>query len=192
MKVTAYGSLAENLPSDTAYRPSDVLTMYGGKTVENGNTDAEGRLVMADALVRASEDAPDLLVDVATLTGAAIVALGDRTAGLMATDDDTADRILDAAEAAGEDVWQLPIPSETRARLDSKVADLRSTARRPGRRGPGGGGVPAGVRRRGHRLGSPRHRGSGLPRRFAVRLRERRWHRRRCSHVGRSGGLTLS
>ena len=69
--MTAYGSLAENLPSDTAYRPSDVLTMYGGKTVENGNTDAEGRLVMADALVRASEDAPDLLVDVATLTGAA-------------------------------------------------------------------------------------------------------------------------
>ncbi len=128
VKVTAYGSLAENLPSDTAYRPSDVLTMYGGKTVENGNTDAEGRLVMADALVRASEDAPDLLVDVATLTGAAIVALGDRTAGLMATDDDTADRVLDAAEAAGEDVWQLPIPRETRARLDSKVADLRSTA----------------------------------------------------------------
>ena len=126
--MTAYGSLAENLPSDTAYRPSDVLTMYGGKTVENGNTDAEGRLVMADALVRASEDAPDLLVDVATLTGAAIVALGDRTAGLMATDDDTADQILDAAEAAGEDVWQLPIPRETRARLDSKVADLRSTA----------------------------------------------------------------
>ena len=128
VKVTAYGSLAENMPSDTAYRPSDVLTMYGGKTVENGNTDAEGRLVMADALVRASEDAPDLLVDVATLTGAAIVALGDRTAGLMATDDDTADRILDAAEAAGEDFWQLPIPRETRGRLDSKVADLRSTA----------------------------------------------------------------
>ena len=102
--------------------------MYGGKTVENGNTDAEGRLVMADALVRASEDAPDLLVDVATLTGAAIVALGDRTAGLMATDDDTADKVLDAAETAGEEVWQLPIPRETRERLDSKVADLRSTA----------------------------------------------------------------
>jgi leucyl aminopeptidase len=128
VKVTAYGSLAENLPSDTAYRPSDVLTMYGGKTVENGNTDAEGRLVMADALVRASEDSPDLLVDVATLTGAAIVALGTRTAGVMATDDDTADQILDAAESAGEEVWQLPIPAETRARLDSKVADLRSTA----------------------------------------------------------------
>ena len=127
VKVTAYASLAENLPSDTAYRPSDVLTMYGGKTVENGNTDAEGRLVMADAIARASEDAPDLIVDVATLTGAAVVALGDKTAGLMASDDDTADRVLDAAEAAGEDVWQLPIPKHIRGKLDSKVADIRST-----------------------------------------------------------------
>jgi len=128
IKVTTYGALAENLPSDTAYRPSDVLTMYGGKTVENGNSDAEGRIVMADALVRACQDAPDLVVDVATLTGAAVVALGDRTAALMATDDATADRILDAAEAAGEDFWQLPIPSDIRSKLDSKVADLRSTS----------------------------------------------------------------
>ncbi|WP_375423197.1 leucyl aminopeptidase [uncultured Friedmanniella sp.] len=127
VNVTTYAALAENLPSDTAYRPSDVLTMYGGTTVENGNTDAEGRIVMADALVRAGEDAPDLVVDVATLTGACIVALGDRTAGLMATDDETADRVLDAAEAAGEDFWQLPIPRETRGKLDSKVADLKST-----------------------------------------------------------------
>ncbi|MCW2810423.1 MAG: pepA [Friedmanniella sp.] len=127
VNVTAYGALAENMPSDSAYRPSDVLTLYGGKTVENGNCDAEGRLVMADALARANEDQPDLVVDVATLTGACMVALGDRTAGLMATDDHTADRLLDAAEAAGEDFWQLPIPRETRAKLDSKVADLRST-----------------------------------------------------------------
>jgi leucyl aminopeptidase len=127
VKVTAYASLAENLPSDTSYRPSDVLTMYGGKTVENGNTDAEGRLVMADAIARASEDGPDLIVDVATLTGAAIVALGDKTAGLMASDDDTADRLLDAAEAAGEDIWQLPIPKHIRGKLDSKVADIKST-----------------------------------------------------------------
>ncbi len=127
--VTTYASLAENLPSDTAYRPSDVLTMYGGTTVENGNTDAEGRLVMADAIARAGEDGPDLIIDVATLTGAAVVALGDRTAALMATDDATADRILDAAESAGEEVWQLPIPREIRPRLDSSVADLRSTAK---------------------------------------------------------------
>ncbi|HEY9471479.1 MAG TPA: leucyl aminopeptidase [Propionibacteriaceae bacterium] len=127
IQVTAYGALAENMPSGSAYRPSDVLTIYGGKTVENGNSDAEGRLVMADALARANEDHPDLVVDVATLTGACVVALGERTAGLMATDDATADLVLDAAEAAGEDVWQLPIPSEIRSKLDSKVADLRST-----------------------------------------------------------------
>jgi leucyl aminopeptidase len=127
VQVTAYAALAENLPSDTAYRPSDVLTMYGGTTVENSNSDAEGRLVMADALARANEDAPHLVVDVATLTGACMVALGDRTAGLMATDDETADLLLDAAEAAGEDFWQLPIPKETRGKLVSKVADLRSS-----------------------------------------------------------------
>ena len=127
IQVTAYGALAENMPSGTAYRPSDVLTIYGGKTVENGNSDAEGRLVMADALVRACEDKPDLVIDVATLTGAAVVALGERTAGLMTNDEATADQILDAAEVAGEDFWQLPIPKEMRAKLDSKVADLRST-----------------------------------------------------------------
>jgi leucyl aminopeptidase len=127
IRVTAYGALAENMPSGSAYRPSDVLTIYGGKTVENGNSDAEGRLVMADALARANEDHPDLVIDVATLTGACVVALGERTAGLMATDDATADLVLDAAEAAGEDVWQLPIPKEIRGKLDSKVADLRST-----------------------------------------------------------------
>jgi leucyl aminopeptidase len=126
IRVTAYGALAENMPSGSAYRPSDVLTIYGGKTVENGNSDAEGRLVMADALARANEDHPDLVIDVATLTGACVVALGERTAGLMATDDATADLVLDAAEIAGEDVWQLPIPKEIRSKLDSKVADIRS------------------------------------------------------------------
>ena len=126
IKVTSYGALAENMPSGSAYRPSDVLSIYGGKTVENGNTDAEGRLVMADALARANEDHPDLVVDVATLTGACVVALGERTAGLMTTDDATADLVLGAAEAAGEEVWRLPIPSEIRSKLDSKVADLRS------------------------------------------------------------------
>ncbi len=132
VKVTTYGALAENMPGDAAYRPSDVLTMYGGKTVENGNSDAEGRLVMADALARGSEDQPDLIVDVATLTGACVVALGERTTGLMTNDDDTADRLLDAAEAAGEELWQLPIPKEMRGKLDSKVADLKSTGDRWG------------------------------------------------------------
>ncbi len=132
IRVTAYAALAENMPSGTAYRPSDVLTMYGGKTVENANSDAEGRLVMADALVRASEEAPNLVIDVATLTGACVVALGERVAGLMARDDETADLILDAAEAAGELFWQLPIPEESRKKLDSKVADLKSSGDRMG------------------------------------------------------------
>jgi leucyl aminopeptidase len=126
IKVTTYGALAENLVSDTSYRPSDVLTMYGGKTVENGNCDAEGRLVLADALARSNEDHPDLVVDVATLTGACIIALGRRMSGLMAADDATADRVLAAAAVAGEPLWRLPITPEVRERLNSKVADLRS------------------------------------------------------------------
>ena len=127
IKVTAYAAMAENMPSGSAYRPSDVLTIFGGTTVENANSDAEGRLVMADALARSNADSPDLVVDVATLTGAAVVALGERTAGVMATDDATAQQVLAAARTAGEPFWQLPIPAETRAKLDSSVADLRSS-----------------------------------------------------------------
>ncbi|HEY9290807.1 MAG TPA: leucyl aminopeptidase [Microlunatus sp.] len=134
IKITAYGSLAENMPSGSAYRPSDVLTIYGGKTVENVNTDAEGRLVMADALARlSSEDKPDLIIDVATLTGACIVALGERTAGLLSNDEETAAAVLESAQSAGERFWQLPIVEECRGFLDSEVADLKS-----GRSGPGG------------------------------------------------------
>ncbi len=132
IRVTAWAAMAENLPSGSAYRPSDVLTMYGGKTVENGNSDAEGRLVMADALVKCAEEKPDLVIDVATLTGACVVALGERVAGLMARDDETADLVLDAAEAAGEQFWQLPIPEDARPKLDSKVADLKSTGDKHG------------------------------------------------------------
>ncbi len=132
VKVTAYAALAENMPSGSAWRPSDVLTMYGGTTVENYNSDAEGRIVMADALVRATGDQPDLVLDVATLTGACMVALGERTAGLLATDDSTADLVLDAAEAAGEAFWQLPITEEAKDVVTSKVADLRSGGKRWG------------------------------------------------------------
>ncbi len=129
VSVTAYAAMAENMPSSTAYRPSDVITLYGGTTIENGNSDAEGRIVMADALARAAEDGPDLIIDVATLTGAALVALGDRTAGLMGNDDELSDQVLDAAETVGEPFWQLPIPAEMRAKLDSSVADLRTTGK---------------------------------------------------------------
>jgi leucyl aminopeptidase len=138
IKITSYAALAENLPSGSAFRPSDVLTMYGGKTVENFNSDAEGRLVMADALVRLTEDGPDLIIDVATLTGACITALGDRTAGVMSNDDRTAEQVLAAARTAGEQLWQLPIVEEARSNLDSEVADLRS-----GRAGGSGGALTA-------------------------------------------------
>ncbi|MEL4357376.1 leucyl aminopeptidase [Luteococcus sp. H101] len=132
VRVTCYASLAENMPSGAAYRPSDVITMYGGTTVENANSDAEGRLVMADALARSQADQPDLVVDVATLTGACMVALGNRIAGLMTSDDATADLVLDAAETAGEEFWQLPIPEHIRKGLESDVADVKSSGKRLG------------------------------------------------------------
>ncbi len=130
--VTAYASMAENMPSGSSYHPSDVLTMYGGKTVENYNTDAEGRLVMADALARGCEDEPTLLIDVATLTGACMVALGDRCAGVIARDQHNADRVLAAAEATGEEFWQLPLQGYAQKRLASKIADIRSGGGRLG------------------------------------------------------------
>jgi leucyl aminopeptidase len=125
-KVNAVGYLcvAENMPSGTAQRPSDVLTIYGGRTVEVLNTDAEGRLVMADALVRAGEDDPDLIVDIATLTGAQLVALGARTAGVMANDDDVREKVVRAAVRTGEPSWPMPLPEELRKNLDSTVADI--------------------------------------------------------------------
>ncbi|HEY7485998.1 MAG TPA: leucyl aminopeptidase [Streptosporangiaceae bacterium] len=124
VNAVGYLALAENMPSGTAQRPSDVISVYGGKTVEVLNTDAEGRLVMADALVRAGEDEPDLLVDVATLTGAQVVALGTRTAGVMANDDDVREKVVAAAERAGEPAWGMPLPEELRKGLDSAVADI--------------------------------------------------------------------
>ncbi|WP_346050133.1 leucyl aminopeptidase [Actinomadura chokoriensis] len=124
VNVVGYLAIAENMPSGTAQRPSDVLRIYGGKTVEVLNTDAEGRLVMADALVRAGEDSPDLIVDVATLTGAQLVALGTRTTGVMANDDDVREKVVAAAERAGEPSWGMPLPAELRKGLDSSVADI--------------------------------------------------------------------
>ncbi|HET6987844.1 MAG TPA: leucyl aminopeptidase [Kribbella sp.] len=133
VQVTTYAAMAENMPSGSAARPSDVLTMYGGKTVEVLNTDAEGRLVLGDALVRASEDQPDLIVDVATLTGACVVALGTKVAGAFANTDTARDRVVDAAVAAGESMWPLPIPTEMLEKLKShsKVADLANITGEP-------------------------------------------------------------
>ena len=122
--VTGWLALAENMPSGTAQRPSDVLTTYGGRTVEVLNTDAEGRLVLADAIVAASEEKPDLIVDIATLTGAQMVALGNRVAAIMAPDDGVRARLKAAADAAGEQFWPMPLPEELRASMDSQVADI--------------------------------------------------------------------
>ncbi len=124
VNVVGYLALAENMPSGTAQRPSDVLTVYGGKTVEVLNTDAEGRLVMADPIVRSGEDEPDLLIDIATLTGAQLVALGTRTTGVMANDDDVREKVVAAAVRTGEPSWGMPLPEELRKGLDSAVADI--------------------------------------------------------------------
>jgi leucyl aminopeptidase len=123
VKVTSYLCLAENMPSGSATRPNDVIQIRNGKTVEVLNTDAEGRLVLADGLSAASELSPDLIVDVATLTGAARVALGDRYSALMGTAD-AVSAVEAAAFDSGELVWHMPLPAEMRARLDTDVADI--------------------------------------------------------------------
>lgn len=125
--VTATAALAENLVSGTGFRVGDVLRMRNGSTVEVDNTDAEGRLVLADAITRAAEDDPDYLIETSTLTGAAVVALGRRTAGVMGSDDLRAE-VVAAADAAGEPAWPMPLPPELRAGIDSPVADLRNVS----------------------------------------------------------------
>ncbi|MFW5470157.1 leucyl aminopeptidase [Knoellia sp. CPCC 206435] len=130
--VTGYLCLAENMPSGTAQRPGDVVTMRNGTTVEILDTDAEGRMVLGDGLCLASEAKPDVIVDIATLTGAQMVALGSRVAGVMANDDDFRARVVDAGAAEGEDSWPMPLPRELRAGLDSVVADLAHKADRWG------------------------------------------------------------
>ena len=124
--VTTFAPMAENMVSGTSTRPGDVLTMYGGKTVEVLNTDAEGRLVLADALVKATESKPDVIVDVATLTGACVVALGERVSGLLGNDETLTDQVKAAGHRAGEAFWPLPITAEMteKVRTNSKVADL--------------------------------------------------------------------
>ncbi|WP_454048335.1 leucyl aminopeptidase [Cellulomonas sp. Marseille-Q8402] len=129
--VTGWLCLAENMPSGSAQRPSDVLTIRGGKTVEVLNTDAEGRLVMADGLVAAVEEKPDLVLDIATLTGAQLVALGPRVSAVMGTDD-VRTEVVDSAEAAGEAFWPMPLPVDLRAGLKSKVADIANIGDRFG------------------------------------------------------------
>ncbi|MDT9684524.1 leucyl aminopeptidase [Streptomyces sp. TRM76323] len=139
VNVTGWLALAENMPSGSAVRPGDVLRMYSGKTVEVLNTDAEGRLVLADALTRASEENPDAIVDVATLTGAMVLALGNRTFGIMANDDAFRTAIHEIAEEVGEQSWPMPLPAELRKGMDSPTADIANMGERMG------GGLVAGL-----------------------------------------------
>ncbi len=139
VNVTGWLALAENMPGGRATRPGDVLRMYSGKTVEVLNTDAEGRLVLADALARACEESPDAVVDVATLTGAMVVALGTRTFGVLSNDDAFRSTLQEVAEEAGEASWPMPIPGHLRKDMESPIADLQNVGGRMG------GGLFAGL-----------------------------------------------
>jgi leucyl aminopeptidase len=132
VNVVGWVPTAENMPSGQAIRPSDVLTMRGGKTVEVLNTDAEGRLILADAMVRAAEEDPDYIIDVATLTGAQLIALGAHVYAVMGNDDDLRSQIVAAATTAGEQAWPMPLPKELRKSLDSEVADIANIGERNG------------------------------------------------------------
>ncbi len=123
IRLTAWMCIAENMPSGSATRPNDVLHIRGGKTVENLNSDAEGRLVMADGLVAASEEEPDAIIDIATLTGAARVALGNRYVGAMG-DADLVAQVIAAGATVGEPFWHMPLPAELRPLLNSDIADI--------------------------------------------------------------------
>ena len=125
VEVIATVPMAENMPGGAAYRPSDVITMRNGRTVEVANTDAEGRLVLADAIARAIEDEPDYLIEASTLTGAQLVALGTRVIGAMG-EARWRDQVTAAGNAAGESVWAMPLPEDLRPGLDSSVADLQN------------------------------------------------------------------
>jgi leucyl aminopeptidase len=125
--VIATVPMAENMPSSTAQRPGDVLTQYGGITVEVLNTDAEGRLILADAIARACEDNPDYLIETSTLTGAQTVALGARTPGVMGSDE-FRDRVAAISQQVGENGWPMPLPDELKDDLKSTVADLANVS----------------------------------------------------------------
>jgi len=129
VRVTAIAPVTENMPGGSAMKPGDVLRARNGKTIEVLNTDAEGRLVLADGLSLAVEQQPDAVVDVATLTGACVVALGNRIGGLFTNDDRLRARLDTASELAGEPLWPLPLPDEYRSHIDSDVADMKNVGK---------------------------------------------------------------
>jgi leucyl aminopeptidase len=132
VEVHAFMACAENMPDGKAYRPGDVWGSLDGKSVEIINTDAEGRLVLADALAYARTFDPDLLVDNATLTGACVVALGNTCSGFYATNEETANEFAAAVKQAGEQMWRMPLLEELKEQLKSDVADLKHTGDRWG------------------------------------------------------------
>jgi leucyl aminopeptidase len=134
IRITALTPLTENMPGGSAIKPGDVLTTRKGKTIEVLNTDAEGRLVLSDGLTLAAESEPDAIIDLATLTGAAVVALGKEIAGLFGNDDVLIGEVHAAGERAGEPNWALPLPDDYRGHIDSEVADMRNVGR-PGQAG---------------------------------------------------------
>jgi leucyl aminopeptidase len=124
--VTGYLAMAENMPSGSAYRPGDVITMFDGKRVEVFNTDAEGRMVLADAIGRACADGTDYILEASTLTGGQVIALGKRIAGLMGSDA-AVDLIRQAGDKVGEPAWPMPLPEEVRKGMESDIADICQT-----------------------------------------------------------------
>ena len=126
VRVSALAPLAENLPGRRAYKPGDIITFANGKTVEIVNTDAEGRLILADALIAAARRKPDMIVELSTLTGAIVTALGDSYAGLFCRNRRLSSALLQAAETSGELLWEMPLPAEYRDSIVSKVADLKN------------------------------------------------------------------
>ncbi|MEV6630810.1 leucyl aminopeptidase [Actinoplanes sp. NPDC051470] len=124
--VSGYLAMAENMPSGTAYRPGDVITMFNGKRVEVLNTDAEGRMVLADAIARACQDGADYLFETSTLTGGQVISLGKRIAGVMG-DPATCERVKAAGESVGEPAWPMPLPDEVRKGMESEIADISQT-----------------------------------------------------------------
>ncbi|HYA67531.1 MAG TPA: M17 family metallopeptidase, partial [Acidimicrobiales bacterium] len=129
VRVTAIAPVTENMPGGGAVKPGDVLTIRNGKTIEILNTDAEGRLVLADGLTLAAEMAPDAIVDLATLTGACVVALGDSIAGVLGNDETLVSALRDASDRAGEPTWPLPLPRRYASHIDSDVADMKNTGK---------------------------------------------------------------
>ena len=131
-EVRAYIPTAENMVNGKATRPGDIVKAMNGKSIEVLNTDAEGRLILADALCLAEKDGADVIIDLATLTGACVVALGDDYAGLYSTEDEIADDLIEAGELSGERLWHMPLAPEYKSQLNSYIADIKNIGGRAG------------------------------------------------------------